>query len=105
MASPMTENSQVSEDALRMAEALLFAATAPISARTLGQFLPEAIEAEAVLTALRARYNGRGVELVEVAGGFQFRTARSGFARLWKRRGDCPERPWRPWPLSPIISP
>ncbi|MBX5453785.1 MAG: SMC-Scp complex subunit ScpB [Acidobacteriia bacterium] len=75
MASPMTENSQVSEDVLRMAEALLFAATAPISARTLGQFLPEAIEAEAVLTALRARYNGRGVELVEVAGGFQFRTA------------------------------
>jgi len=71
----MTENSQISEDVLRMAEAVLFAATAPVSARTLGQFLPEAIEAEAVLAALRARYNGRGVELVEVAGGFQFRTA------------------------------
>jgi segregation and condensation protein B len=71
----MTGNSEVSENVLRLAEAVLFAATAPISARTLGQFLPDAIEVEAVLAALRARYSGRGIELVQVAGGFQFRTA------------------------------
>ena len=63
------------ESHLRLAEALVFAAAAPVIARQLGQLLPEGADADLVLAALRERYAGRGVELVEVAGGWQFRTA------------------------------
>ena len=72
------------EDALRLAEALVFAAAGPVSPRQLGQLLPEGIEAEAVFAALRGRYAGRGVELAEVAGGVQFRTAADLAPRLRK---------------------
>jgi len=63
------------EACLRIAEALVFASGSPVSARALSQVLPEEADADAVLAALRARYAGRGVELAEVAGGVQFRTA------------------------------
>jgi segregation and condensation protein B len=62
-------------NALRLAEAAIFAAPQPLSTRQLGQLLPEAMEAEAVLTALVDLYAPRGVNLVEVGGGWQFRTA------------------------------
>lgn len=65
----------VSEDSLRLAEALVFASTAPVPLRVLKSLLPEDEAVEAVVDALRARYAGRGVELAEVAGGLQFRTA------------------------------
>jgi segregation and condensation protein B len=71
-------------DALRLAEALVFASASPVTARQLAQLLPEGVEAEAVFAALRARYAGRGVELAEVAGGFQFRTAEDLAPRLRK---------------------
>jgi len=64
-----------SETAIRLAEALVFAAAEPVSARTLAQLLPEGDEAEAVLEELARRYRGRGVELASVGGGVQFRTA------------------------------
>lgn len=72
------------EDALRLAEAMLFAAAAPVTARQLGQILPDGMDADAVLAALRERYAGRGVELVAVAGGAQFRTAPDLAPRLRK---------------------
>jgi segregation and condensation protein B len=72
------------EDALRLAEALVFASAAPVTARALAQLLPEGVEAEPVLIALRERYAGRGVELAEVAGGVMFRTAPDLAARLRK---------------------
>ena len=62
-------------DPLRLAEALLFASAEPVGARALGQVLPPDADPDAVLADLRALYAGRGVELVEVAGGWQFRTA------------------------------
>ena len=65
----------VSEDSLRLAEALIFASATPVTLRALTALLPEDEEAEAVIAGLRALYSGRGVELVEVAGGVQFRTA------------------------------
>ena len=71
-------------DALRLAEALVFASAGPVTPRQLAQMLGDGIEAEAVLSALAARYAGRGVELVEVAGGFQFRTAPDLAPRLRK---------------------
>ena len=63
------------ETLLRLAEAMVFAATAPVTPRQLGQLLPDGADSDAVLAALQARYAGRGVELVEVGGGWQFRTA------------------------------
>ncbi len=72
------------EDSLRVAEALVFASAGPVSARALTQLLPDTADADAVIAALRARYAGRGVELVETAGGVQFRTAPELAPRLRK---------------------
>ena len=60
---------------LRLAEALIFASAEPVSARALQQLLPPDTDAEAVLHALRDQCASRPVTLVEVAGGWQFRTA------------------------------
>lgn len=72
------------EDALRLAEAMVFASADPVTPRALSQVLAANMDAAAVLAALRARYAGRGVELVEVAGGVQFRTAVDLAPRLRK---------------------
>ncbi|MCX8134082.1 MAG: SMC-Scp complex subunit ScpB [Roseococcus sp.] len=61
--------------ALRIAEALIFASDRPVPAARVQMALPAGVDAQAVLTALAARTAGRAVELVEVAGGFAFRTA------------------------------
>ena len=61
--------------AMRLAEALIFASAEPVGPAALARALPDDIEIEPVVAALRAQYAGRGVELVEVAGGWQFRTA------------------------------
>ena len=63
------------EACLRLAEALVFASAQTVTLRQLGQLLPEGVMPEAVVEALRARYAGRGVELVETGGGVMFRTA------------------------------
>ncbi len=81
----------IPDDHFRLAEALLFAAAAPVGARALGQVLPEDTDADAVLAALRERYTGRGVELVQVAGGWQFRTAPDLAERL-RRVVSVPRR-------------
>jgi segregation and condensation protein B len=72
------------EDSLRLAEALVFTSAGPVSARALTQLLPDTADADTVIAALRARYAGRGVELVETAGGVQFRTAAELAPRLRK---------------------
>jgi segregation and condensation protein B len=72
------------EDSLRLAEALVFASASPVSARALSQLLPDTMDADAVIAALRDRYAGRGVELVETGGGIQFRTAPDLAPRLRK---------------------
>jgi segregation and condensation protein B len=74
--------SSLDEECLRLAEALVFASAQPIALRQLGQVLPDGVEPESVVTALRERYAGRGVELVETAGGVMFRTAPDLAARL-----------------------
>ena len=62
----------------------MFASAGPVGARALSQLLPENVDADAVIAALRERYAGRGVELVEVGGGVQFRTAPDLAPRLRK---------------------
>jgi segregation and condensation protein B len=81
---PSAECVAPDEQDLRLAEALLFASAGPVGARALSQLLPEHVDADAVLAALRDRYAGRGVELVEVGGGMQFRTAADLAPRLRK---------------------
>jgi segregation and condensation protein B len=63
------------EEALRIAEALVFASEKPVTVQMLAGLLPEELSATAVLEALSVRYAGRGVTLQEVAGGWAFRTA------------------------------
>ncbi len=72
------------EDSIRLAEALIFASAEPVTPRGLARLLPDDIDADAVLLALRGRYAGRGVELVEAGGGVMFRTALDLAPRLRK---------------------
>ena len=72
------------EDSIRLAEALIFASAEPVTPRGLARLLPDDIDADAVLLALRGRYAGRGVELVEAGGGVMFRTAVDLAPRLRK---------------------
>ncbi len=65
------------EQALRLAEALVFASDRPVAPARLQPVLPPGCEARAVLAALAERRAGGPVELVEAAGGFAFRTAPS----------------------------
>ncbi|HZF78067.1 MAG TPA: SMC-Scp complex subunit ScpB [Acetobacteraceae bacterium] len=61
--------------ALRLAEALLFASDKPVQPTRLQPLLPEGLDAATVFAALAGAMAGRGVEVVEVAGGFALRTA------------------------------
>ena len=63
------------DGAVRLAEALIFASAEPVAVAALARLLPVDMEVEPVLAALQAQYAGRGVELVEAGGGWQFRTA------------------------------
>jgi segregation and condensation protein B len=62
-------------DALRRAEAVLFASDEPVDAKTLTEALPQGIEAGDVLLKLKAAYANKGVQLVELAGKWRFQTA------------------------------
>ncbi|MFT8719544.1 MAG: SMC-Scp complex subunit ScpB [Acetobacter sp.] len=82
-----------SDEAVRVVEAMIFASTDPVSARSIlglleGQnLIPESVEdigayVRTVLSTLVQRYEGRGVQPIEVAGGWQFRTAADLAPRL-----------------------
>ena len=60
---------------LRLAEALVFASPRPATWRLLAPFLPAHLSTDEVFAALQARCAGRGVVLVQQAGGWVFRTA------------------------------
>jgi segregation and condensation protein B len=59
----------------RMIEAILFASAVPVSLPELAARLPEGCDASEALRALRARYDGRGVEVVRVGDAWAIRTA------------------------------
>ncbi|MCO5093059.1 SMC-Scp complex subunit ScpB [Bosea sp. (in: a-proteobacteria)] len=61
--------------ALRIAEALLFASAAPLTAEVLARAMPAGVAIGPVLARLAESYATRGVNLRRVAGGFAFRTA------------------------------
>ncbi len=72
---PKGRRAEPSEEAVRAAEALLFAGGEPLTASQLGERLGEGVDVAAVLMRLKKDYEGRGVELVEVAGAWRFQTA------------------------------
>ena len=65
----------VPEAALRLVEAAIFASAEPVSTRVLANLLPEGVDLAAVMAALVGAYAPRGINLVQAAGGWQFRTA------------------------------
>lgn len=66
----------------RLIEAVLFASAEPVSLASLRARLPEVADLGALLENLRARYSGRGVELVQRGDAWAFRTAPDLAARL-----------------------
>jgi segregation and condensation protein B len=60
---------------VRLVEAALFAAPAPVPRAQLAALLGETADLDAVLAVLVQRYAGAGVVPVEAAGGWMFRTA------------------------------
>ncbi|WP_333672467.1 SMC-Scp complex subunit ScpB [Elioraea tepidiphila] len=82
---------EVQAEHLRIAEALLFAAAEPVTPKALAEVLPEGADARATVAALQAALAGRGVEIAEVAGGWQLRTA-PDLAPILRRRFEVPRR-------------
>jgi len=62
-------------DAIRRAEAILFAAGEPLSASQIAEALPNGVDVPSVLMSLKAAYSKRGVQLIEVGGKWRFQTA------------------------------
>ena len=60
---------------LRLVEALLFAAAAPLDEEALARHLDDMADIPELLGELAERYGGRGVNLVRLAGGWAFSTA------------------------------
>ncbi len=73
--TPADEAMGVNPEHLRMTEALLFAASEPLDSKALSTSLPEGADVPALLAELQAVYEKRGVNLSNVAGKWQFRTA------------------------------
>jgi segregation and condensation protein B len=62
-------------EAVRMAEAIVFASAEPVSEKQLAQRLPDGINVPAAMAELQQIYERRGVNLVKVADAWAFRTA------------------------------
>jgi len=62
-------------EVVRMAEAIVFASSEPVSERALAARLPEGVDIAATMTELQKIYAQRGVNLVRVADSWAFRTA------------------------------
>jgi len=71
------ENTQpaVRPEHMRLLEALLFAASAPLDEKTLAARLPEDVDVKQALRALQMEYAPRGVNLVRINSKWTFRTA------------------------------
>ncbi|MGD9965637.1 MAG: SMC-Scp complex subunit ScpB [Hyphomonadaceae bacterium] len=83
--------SEPSADAVRAAEALLFAGGDPITAKDLGEKLGPAVDVAAVLMKLKADYAGRGVQLIEAGGAWRFQSA-PDLAGLFTETREAPRK-------------
>jgi segregation and condensation protein B len=62
-------------EAMRLIEAVLFAAAEPLSVQALTEYLPQHIDVYDILHDLSAFYANRGVQLMQAGGRWAFRTA------------------------------
>ena len=60
---------------LRLLEAILFAATEPVSEIYLANKLPTEADLSSLIEILIADYEGRGIQLMRIGGNYSFRTA------------------------------
>jgi segregation and condensation protein B len=74
-ASGQPDPSPALDEALRIAEALLFAAPEPLAEQDIEKRLPRGVSVAAVLDSLKADYASRGVNLVRAGGKWMFRTS------------------------------
>jgi len=68
---------QIQNDPLNLLEAILFAAPAPLTPQAILERMKEDADLNILLPALKARYENRGIELVEMNGAYAFRTAQA----------------------------
>ena len=87
----MSDEAHDSRQHARVVEALLFAATEPLDRENLAARLPADCDIEGVVEQIRQRYAGRGVNLVNVAGRWCFRTA-PDLAHLLRREIETTRR-------------
>ncbi len=80
-----------SVDAMRAAEALLFAGGEPVTAKALGEKLGPEVDVAAVLMKLKGDYSGRGIELIEAGGAWRFQSA-GDLAGLFAETREAPRR-------------
>ena len=66
---------QAEIEAERIAEALVFASSQPVSEGFLAERLPEKTDVHAIMLRLKEQYAPRGVNLLQVEGAWAFRTA------------------------------
>jgi segregation and condensation protein B len=69
------DDKQARPEEFRLLEAMLFAASEPLSEKDLAERLPQGVDVHAALLRLQLDYAARGVNLVRVAGKWAFRTA------------------------------
>jgi segregation and condensation protein B len=81
----------VQAQALRIVEAVLFAAAVPLSRDELARQCPAAADVGSLLSQLQETYAERGVNLVQVAGKWAFRTA-PDLGYLLQRDAEEPRR-------------
>ena len=62
-------------EAVRMAEAIVFASAEPVSLKAITDRLPSGVDVPAVMAELKQLYERRGVNLVQVGDAWAFRTA------------------------------
>src|SRR5438132_12028460 len=74
MLEPLMDE-QMRRQAMRIAEAVLFASQEPVSEDLFAEKLGSDIDVRALLEALAEEYATRGVNLRRIAGKWQFRTA------------------------------
>lgn len=89
----------VTPEQIRTAEAIVFVAKQPVTARVLRMHLPDA-DVEAVMEELRASYDGRGICIAQTGGGWTFRT-RPECSRL---AADFKEGPLSPAALETLAT-
>jgi segregation and condensation protein B len=74
-------------DDLRAVEAVLFAATEPLTVEEIGAHVGEGVDVKAALAELQGDYAGRGINLVERGKRWHFQTA-GDMAHLLRRERD-----------------